>query len=47
MRRIAVALVAAGLFAWLAAPGLSSRPFVPRAVEFEQALIYLEPVEEA
>ncbi|HVF77874.1 MAG TPA: N-acetylmuramoyl-L-alanine amidase [Solirubrobacteraceae bacterium] len=38
MRRIAVLLVAAGLLVWLAAPGLSARPFVPRAVEFEQAL---------
>jgi hypothetical protein len=38
MRRIAVLLVAAGLSVWLAAPALSSRPFVPRAVEFEQAL---------
>ncbi len=38
MRRIAVLLVAAGLIVWLAAPALSSRPFVPRAVEFEQAV---------
>ncbi len=38
MRRPAVLLVAAGLLVWLAAPALSSRPFVPRAVEFEQAL---------
>jgi len=38
MRRIAVLLVAAGLLVWLAAPALSSRPFVPAAVEFEQAL---------
>ena len=38
MRRLAVLLVAAGLLAWLAAPALTARPFVPRAVEFEQAL---------
>jgi hypothetical protein len=38
MRRLAVVLVAAGLPVWLAAPALSSRPFVPRAVEFEQTL---------
>ena len=38
MRRIAVLLVAAGLLTWLAAPALSSRPFVAQAVEFEQAL---------
>jgi hypothetical protein len=38
MRRIAVVLVATGLLVWLAAPALSSRPFIPRAVEFEQAL---------
>ena len=38
MRRLAVLLVAAGLLVWLAAPALSPRPFVPRAVEFEQAL---------
>lgn len=38
MRRLAVLVVAAGLLVWLAAPALSSRPFVPRAVEFEQAL---------
>jgi hypothetical protein len=38
MRRVAVVLLAAGLIVWLAAPALSSQPFVPRAVEFEQAL---------
>ena len=38
MRRPALLLLAAGLLVWLAAPALSSRPFVPRAVEFEQAL---------
>ncbi len=38
MRRLAVLLLAAGLIVWLAAPALSSQPFVPRAVEFEQAL---------
>jgi hypothetical protein len=38
MRRIAVLLVAVGLAVWLAAPALSTRPFVPRAVEFEQSL---------
>jgi N-acetylmuramoyl-L-alanine amidase-like protein len=38
MRRLAVLLVAAGLLVWLAAPALSSRAFVPRAVEFEQTL---------
>ena len=38
MRRLAAVLLAAGLIVWLAAPTLSSHPFVPRAVEFEQAL---------
>jgi len=38
MRRVAAVLLAAGLIVWLAAPALSSHPFVPRAVEFEQAL---------
>ena len=38
MRRLTVVLLAAGLIVWLAAPALSSRPFVPRAVEFEQGL---------
>jgi hypothetical protein len=38
MRRFAVLLVAAGLLVWLAAPALSSHPFVPRAVEFEQVV---------
>ena len=38
MRRLAVLLVAGGLLVWLAAPALSSRPFVPRVVEFGQAL---------
>ena len=38
MRRLTAALLAAGLIVWLAAPALSSQPFVPRAVEFEQAL---------
>jgi hypothetical protein len=38
MRRLAVLLALATLLVWLAAPALSSRPFVPRAVEFEQAL---------
>jgi hypothetical protein len=38
MRRLTLALAAAGLLVWLAAPALSSRPFVPRAVEFGQAL---------
>ena len=38
MRRLAVLLVAAALLVWLAAPALSSRPFVPRVVEFDQAL---------
>jgi hypothetical protein len=38
MRRLAAVLLAAGLIVWLAAPALSSRPFVPRAVEFAQAL---------
>ena len=38
MRRLAAVLLAAGLIVWLAAPALSSHPFVPRAVEFEQAL---------
>ena len=38
MRRVAAVLLAAGLIVWLAAPALSSPPFVPRAVEFEQAL---------
>ncbi|MEA2141604.1 MAG: hypothetical protein QOI64_34 [Solirubrobacteraceae bacterium] len=38
MRRPAALLLAAGLIVWLASPALSSHPFVPRAVEFEQAL---------
>ena len=38
MRRIAAVLLAAGLIVWLAAPALSAKPFVPRAVEFEQWL---------
>jgi len=38
MRRLAAALVAAGLLLWCAAPGLSVRPLHPRAVEFTQAL---------
>ena len=38
MRRLTVVLLAAGLIVWLAAPALSARPFVPRAVEFEQGL---------
>ncbi len=38
MRRIAVLLVAAGLLAALAAPALSSRPYVPPVAEFGQAL---------
>jgi hypothetical protein len=38
MRRPAAVLLAAGLIVWLAAPALSSHPFVPQAVEFEQAL---------
>ncbi len=38
MRWIAAVLVALGLAVWLAAPALSERPFVPRAVEFEQSL---------
>jgi len=38
MRRLAAVLLAAGLIVWLAAPALSPQPFVPRAVEFEQAL---------
>ncbi|MDP1849641.1 MAG: hypothetical protein Q8K79_17780, partial [Solirubrobacteraceae bacterium] len=38
MRRLLAVLLAAGLIVWLAAPALPSQPFVPRAVEFEQAL---------
>ncbi|HEV2786450.1 MAG TPA: hypothetical protein VGV67_08690, partial [Solirubrobacteraceae bacterium] len=38
MRRLAIMLMAAGLLVWLAAPALTVRPFVPRAVQFEQAL---------
>jgi hypothetical protein len=36
MRRLAVLLVAVGLVVWLAAPALSTGPFVARAVEFAQ-----------
>lgn len=38
MRRLGLVLLSAVLVVWLAAPALSSRVFVPRAVEFEQAL---------
>jgi N-acetylmuramoyl-L-alanine amidase len=38
MRRLAAALVAAGLLLWCAAPGLSVRPLHPRVVEFSQPL---------
>jgi hypothetical protein len=38
MRRLALLLVAVGALVWLAAPALSTRPFVPRAVEFAQTL---------
>jgi hypothetical protein len=38
MRRLAAALVAAGLLLWCAAPSLSLRPLRPRAVEFSHAL---------
>jgi hypothetical protein len=38
MRRLVVLLAAAVLGAWLASPALSSRPYVPRAVEFAQAI---------
>ena len=38
MRRLPVVLVAVGLAVWLAAPVISARPFVPRAVEFAQVL---------
>ena len=38
MRRLVAAFAAAGLLLWLAAPGLSARAFIPRAVEFSQAL---------
>jgi hypothetical protein len=38
MLRLLAVLLAAVLIVWLAAPALSSRAFVPRAVEFEQAL---------
>jgi len=40
MRRLAVALAAAALLVivWLASPAASAAPFVPRAVDFEQAL---------
>jgi N-acetylmuramoyl-L-alanine amidase-like protein len=38
MRRITLLLVACGLGAWAAGPALSARPFVPRAIEFEQAI---------
>ncbi len=38
MRRLALLCAAAGLVVWLAAGALSTGPFVPRAVEFTQAL---------
>jgi hypothetical protein len=38
MRRVSFVLVAVGLTVWLAAPELPARPFVPRVVEFEQAV---------
>ncbi len=47
MRRFAVLLAAAGLLVWLAAPALTSRPFVPQAVEFEQALTTSEWIRSA
>jgi hypothetical protein len=36
MRRLALLCAALGLLVWLAAPALSTGPFVPRAVEFAQ-----------
>jgi hypothetical protein len=39
MRRLTLLLVACGLGAWAAGPALSARPFVPRAIEFEQAIV--------
>ncbi len=38
MRRLPAVLLVVGLIVWLAAPALSAHPFVPRAVQFEQAL---------
>ncbi len=39
MRRLLVLLAALGLGLWLAGPALSARPFVPRVVEFSQAIV--------
>ncbi len=38
MRRLAVLIAAAGLLVWAAGPALSAQAYVPRAVDFEQAL---------
>ncbi|HEV7806644.1 MAG TPA: peptidoglycan recognition protein [Solirubrobacteraceae bacterium] len=38
MRRLALLLVVCGLGVWAVGPALSARPFVPRAIEFEQAI---------
>ena len=38
MRRLLVLLAVAGAAAWMAGPALTSGPFVPRAVEFEQPI---------
>jgi hypothetical protein len=38
MRRLLVLLCVAGLGAWIAGPALSSRPYIPRVVEFARAI---------